>query len=212
MTSLSPHAPTPRRPPPQALLWLLCAALPLAGGCSPAGTVIGVGAKTGVMAAQERGFQTGLADHRIWLDLNHLLLQESEQLFRQVGLQVHQGRVLMTGNVPAPEARITAARLAWQVTGVREVHNELEITDRGSITNFARDRLIVTELEAKLLLDREVASINYSIEAQNQVLFLIGVARDRRELDRVVAHAKDIAYVRRVVSYVVLRGAGEQPA
>lgn len=177
------------------------------GACSPTGAAVGVAAKTGVIASQERGFQTGLSDQRIWLDLNHLLLQESERLFRQVNLQVHQGRVLMSGNVPAPEARVTAARLAWQVGGVREVLNEIEITDRASLTNFARDQLIAAELETKLLLDRSVTSINYSIETQNQVIFLIGIARDRRELDRVVAYAKDIAYVRRVVSYVVLRGA-----
>ena len=164
-----------------ALLAGLCLA---AGACSPAGTAVGVAAKAGVTAAQERGFQTGLQDHRIWLDLNHLLLQESERLFGRVNLQVHEARVLMSGNVPEPEARITATRLAWQVVGVREVINEIEISDRASLTNFARDQIISTELEAKLLLD----------------------------LERVVAHAKDIAYVRRVVSYVVLRDAPERPA
>lgn len=32
----------------------------------------------------------------------------------------------------------------------------------------------------------------------------MGVARSQAELDRVVGHAKDIAYVRRVVNYVLL--------
>lgn len=195
--------------PVGALLAGLCLGVE---ACSPVGTAVGVAAKAGVTAAQERGFQTGLNDHRIWLELNHLLLQESELLFRRLNLQVHEGRVLMSGNVPAPEARITAVRLAWQVPTVREVINEIEISDRASLTNFGRDQLISTELEAKLLLDRSITSINYSIETQNQVIFLIGIARDRPELERVVAHAKDIAYVRRVVNYVVLRDDPERPA
>ena len=192
---------------------ILLAGLLLApGACSPTGTAIGVAAKAGVVASQERGFQTGLGDHRIWLDLNHLLLQESELLFRRVNLQVHEGRVLMSGNVPEPEARVTAARLAWQVLGVAEVINEIEISDRASLTNFGRDELISTELEAVLLLDRTISSINYSIETQNQIIYLIGIARNQRELDRVVAHAKDIPYVRRIVNYVVLRDGLDQPA
>ena len=173
--------------------------------CSPAGTAVGVAAKTAVIASQERGLQAGLGDHRIWLELNHLLLQESETLFRKVNLQVHEGRVLMTGNVPTPDGRITAARLAWKASGVREVLNEIEVTDRSSLANFARDELIVAELEAKLLLDSAVASINYSIEAQNQVIFLIGIAQDEGELARVMAHAKEISYARRIVSYVAVR-------
>lgn len=194
----------------QAALLLLCAVS--AGGCSPAGTAVGVAAKTAVVASQARGLQTGLGDHRIWLELNHLLLQESETLFRQVNLQVHDSRVLMSGNVGAPEGRITASRLAWQVSGVQEVLNEIEVSDRSSLANFARDELIVAELEAKLLLDREVTSINFSIEAQNQVIYLIGIARDEVELDRVVSHAKQVAYVRRIVSYVTLRAQENQPA
>ena len=33
----------------------------------------------------------------------------------------------------------------------------------------------------------------------------MGVARTQAELDRVIGHAKDIAHVRRVVSYILLK-------
>ncbi len=39
----------------------------------------------------------------------------------------------------------------------------------------------------------------------NQNVYLIGVAQDQAELDRVMAHAKDVQYVRRVVNYVRLK-------
>jgi len=185
---------------------LLSGAVALSGGaCTPAGTAVGAAATLGVTAAQERGIQGALDDSRIRLELNHLLLQEDEALYRHVNLQIQERRVLITGNVAVPEDRITLTRLAWQVPGVREVINETRVSDRSSLTSFARDRLITGELEARLLLDREILSINFSIETQNQVIYLLGVARDRAELERVVGHAKTIAYVRRVVDHVRLR-------
>ena len=48
-------------------------------------------------------------------------------------------------------------------------------------------------------------SINYSMDTVNQAVYLMGVAKDGSELERVIGHAKNIDYVRRVVSYVRLK-------
>lgn len=177
----------------------------LSGACSTAGVAISGAAGAGVMTAQERGFQGALEDTRIRMDINHLWFQEDEALFRHVNLQVQEGRVLLSGKVEQPEMRVDAARLAWQAEGVREVINEIAVTDKSSLTSAARDSWIVTELKAKLLFDRDVDAINYSIETVNQVIYLIGLAQDDAELQRVIAHAKDIPYVRQVVSHVILK-------
>ena len=187
---------------PWGLLLATAASLAL-GACAPA--VVGAGAAAGVAASQERGFKGAIADTEIRLEINHLWLQESTSLYRKVNLQVQEGRVLLTGQVPNPEARVTAVRLAWQAEGVREVINEIEVADTSSLLDAARDEWIATKLRARLLADAEVASINYSIESVNGALYLIGVAQDQAELDRVLAHARDIAYVRRVVTYVRLK-------
>ena len=177
----------------------------LAGACSTAGLAVSAGAGTAVMASQERGFQGAMNDTRIRMDINHLWFQESETLFRHVNLQVQEARVLLSGNVEQPEMRVTAARLAWQVKGVRAVINEITVTDKSSLTSAARDTWITTELKAKLLVDLEIDAINYSIETVNQVIYLIGLAQNEAELQRVIAHAKDIPYVRQVVSHVTLK-------
>lgn len=185
-----------------ALLVLAGAVL---SACSPAGVAVGAGATAGVAASQERGLGGAIDDTGIRLAINKLWLQESTKLFLDVNLQVQEGRVLLSGNVPTPEARLAAVRLAWQAEGVREVINEIEVTDKSSLTNYARDVRIANELKGRLLFDREVSSINYSIETVNQTIYLMGVAQDQEELDRVIAHAKDIPYVRRVVNYVRLK-------
>ena len=195
-------------PPFRFALWpmglLLAAGWGLAlGACAP--VAVGAGAAVGVTAAQERGFKGALADTEIRLEINHLWFQESASLYGKVNLQVQEGRVLLTGNVPDPEARLSAVRLAWQAEGVSEVINEIEVRDTSALLDAARDEWISAELKARILVDRAIVSINYSIETVNQVVYLIGVAQSRAERDRVIAHAKDIAYVRRVIDYVRLK-------
>ena len=187
-------------------LWpagLLLAAASSLGACTP--VVIGAGAAAGVTAAQERGFKGAIGDTETRLEINRLWLQESASLYSKVNLQVQEGRVLLTGNVPSPEVRLSAVRLAWQAKGVREVINEIEVKDTDSLLDAARDEWISAELKARILVDTAIVSINYSIETVNQVVYLIGVAQSQAELDRVIAYAKDIAYVRRVVNYVRLK-------
>ncbi len=176
-----------------------------AGGCTPVGVAAG-GAAVGVTAAQsEKGFRRSVADTEIRIAINDLWFQADEEMFRKVNLQVQEGRVLLSGNVRLPEQRVEAVRLAWQAPGVREVINEIEVSDTSGLSNLARDTWISTQLKSTLLFDKDVSSIDYSIETVNQVIYLMGVAQSQAELDRVIGHAKDISYVRRVVSYVLLR-------
>ena len=104
--------------------------------------------------------------------------------------------------------RVTAVRLAWQPEGVAEVINEIEIGDKSSLSDAARDEWIAAQLRARLVGDAAIASINYSIEAVNGSVYLIGIAQNQAELDRVLAYAKNITYVRRVLNYMRIKSAG----
>jgi len=200
--------PRPVAPVFSPVVGLFLAALGLGlGGCTPVGVAVGAGAGAGVAASQERGFKGAMNDTEIRLQINDLWFQESVSLYSKINLQVQEGKVLLTGNVPDPETRLNAVRLAWQAHGVREVINEIEVKDKSSLTDSAQDIWIATQLKAKLLVDSEVSSINYSIETVNQVVYLMGVAQNQAELDRVIGHAKNISYVRRVVIYVRVKDA-----
>jgi len=115
--------------------------------------------------------------------------------------------VLLSGNVQKPEHRVEAARLTWEVPGVREVYNEIEVRDESDLIDSARDKWIVLRLRGDLLLDNQVSAVNYSIESVNQVVYLIGIAQDEAELDRVLRYAKDVPFVRGIVNYVRLADA-----
>lgn len=194
-----------------ALPLVLALAL-MQSACSPVGVAAGAGATAGVAAAQERGLSGAVADSRIRVQINHLWLQADEEMYRKVSLQVQQGRVLLTGVVPAESMRSEAVRLAWQAEGVQEVINEIRVDpEGGGLETFTRDTWISAQLKSKLLFDGDVSSINYSIETVDGVVYLIGVAQSQGELDRVLAHARNLAHVRKVVSYVrVKEAAGDE--
>lgn len=173
------------------------------GGC--VGAAIGAGAAGGIAVAQERSVGNAIDDSVIDANVNHQLLQHSETLFTKVGTEVIEGRVLLTGVVPNADDRVTATRLAWKVSGVKEVLNELEISDKSSVADFAKDSWITAQLHGRLLADQKVRDINYAVETVNGVIYLFGIAQDEDELKQVTAHARTIKGVNKVVSHVLLK-------
>lgn len=187
-----------------AALTLIAAAVALAA-CSPTTAAVGAGATVGATAVQDRGVEGAAKDTWIRAQISQKLLAHSGDLYLDVHLQVQNGRVLLSGTVPTPQARVEAVRIAWMPDGVREVINEIELSDDSSFSDLARDLWIMTRLRAKLLGDKDVNSLNVSIESVNQSVYLIGVVHSEDELNRVVGHAKTVPYVRRVVSYLTLK-------
>lgn len=161
-------------------------------------------ALSGCGVTEERGVKGSLADTQIRATINHLWFQKDHVMFGNIHLQIYEGRVLLTGLAPTPEARRTAVDLANRAAGVREVIDDIVVQDNTVGVDYSRDVLIANDLRTKLLFDREINSANYSIEVVNSVIYILGVARDRVELDRVVAHAKDEPYARRVMNYILL--------
>lgn len=188
-----------RAPIRSTALLLLAAMLPL-GGCAP--LVVGGVAVGATVAAQDRPVKTAIADSTIQGNINRKLFDFDVKVFQRVDIEVVEGKVLLTGIVPEPQGRIDAARIAWQVDGVAEVINEIEVRDNSTLSDAARDSWITTKLRSAILFDGEIQSINYTIDTVNRTVYLMGIAQSQKELDRVVGYARRIDYVRRVVPYV----------
>ena len=170
--------------------------------CTPVDMAVGAGAATGVAASQERGIVTSAKDTAISFQIQELWFRTNYEMFGKLSTSVSEGRALLTGKVQDPEMRVEAVKLAWQVDGIAEVINEIEVVNTGSLADSARDFWITTQLRGRLTFDKDIRSINYSIDTVNGTVFLMGIARNQAELDRVTNHARNLAYVRRVVSYV----------
>ena len=173
------------------------------GGC--AGLLVGAGATAGVGVAQERSVGQAIDDTTIAARIGASMADHDLRLYRDVNLEVVEGRVLLTGKVEKNEARLKAEELTWQVTGVREVANAIQVTSEGGVGSYLRDVRISNQLRASMLGDGDIYSINYSIETVGGVVYLTGIAQSSDELDRVIRHARAIEGVSKVESYVRLK-------
>jgi osmotically-inducible protein OsmY len=171
-------------------------------GCV-ASMAVSAAAGAGIVARQERSIASAATDTNIIAAINAGLLQRDTALFTHVDAQAYEGRVLLSGPVATPEAKAEVVDVARNVPGVRDVIDETEVG--GSAGDYALDSWISAEMRSKLLFDPDVRSINYSVHVVNQTIYLIGVAQSEGELQRVLAHAGDIEYVRRVVDHVLLK-------
>jgi len=180
---------------------LLAASLGL-GGC--AGAVVGGAAATGVAAYQERGISGVTSDTRLSADLREKWLAFDHTMPVKLGVEVYEGRALLTGAVAEEQVRADAVRLAWKVEGIKDVLNEIQVTDSG-VVDYARDSWITTQLTTKTTLDKDIHAINYAFETVNQIVYMIGIAQDQGEMDRVLAHARSIDYVKKIVNHVRIK-------
>jgi osmotically-inducible protein OsmY len=177
----------------------------LTAGCDPVTAVVGGAATIGVSAAEERGLEGAVDDTKIRAEINDLWIHESFDLFSKITLTVNEGRVMLTGSVKKPETRVTAVRLAWQAAGVRQVMDEIQVEDQSGFTDYASDVWIANKLRTMLMFDGQIKNINYTVDVVNGVVYLMGIAQNQDELDRVIAHARDIGGVKRIVNHVVLK-------
>ena len=169
------------------------------GGC--AGVVIGGGAAVGTAAYQERGVRGVARDLATATKLRTILLDTGEAYVTGVGIEVYEGRVLLTGTLEKEPMRAATVKLAWKAEGVKDVINEIQI-GQSSLRDIARDSWITAQLKTKITFDKKILAINFSIETVNGIVYLIGIAQDQGELDRILAHGRGIDYLRRIISHV----------
>lgn len=181
-----------------------CFAASLLTGCVP--VVIGAAAGTGYVATQERTVGRAVDDATIKAGILHRFTDSDVAgLLTKVSTEVTEGRVLLTGSVLHQETAIEAVTQVWRVKGVKEVINEIQVSDKGGVKNYATDTWITTQIKSRLLVTKYIRSTNYNIETVNNVVYIIGLAQNQQELDNVMQIARTTQYVQQVISHVILK-------
>ena len=169
---------------------------------SCAAPIFSSGAGVVVLATQDRSLGTVVDDSKIFAELKARYFDENESVFSNVSIEVSDGRVLLTGTVDDPDHRITATRIAWETLSVKEVLNEIQVTDKSNLKNYAKDIWISTKIKLKILKELEIIGHNYNIETVNKIVYIIGIVDDENELQTVVDIAKNTRGVIKVINYV----------
>ena len=172
-------------------------------GC--AGAILAGGATAIGASSSEKGFATSINDTSISLKIRDKFVQTDIDLVEGISIQVDEGNVLLVGRIENQELKVKASKLAWEVRGVRSVKNEIEVAERVSLKDRAKDAAASANLRRLLITDLNINSLNYSIEVVNGIVYLTGIAKDEPELNMVIAHARNLSYVKQVENYVILQ-------
>ena len=167
-------------------------------------TAVGLGTAAVAASTTEKGFSTSVSDTVIEAKLTDKFIQNDASLVTGVQRSVSNGAVLMTGKVDTQEQKILVTRLAWEIKGVKEVINEIQIISEKSLKTTAKDLAASAQLRAALIGDQEISSLNYSIDVVNGIVYLSGVAANEKERERVITHAQTLRFTKKVINYIIL--------
>ena len=155
-------------------------------------------------ASKEKGLGTSINDNIIKTKISNLIYKYNRDLIADTKIFVNNGSVLFTGKLNNSEDKIEFTKLAWNIRGVKEVNNEIQVTDTTSIRNIARDIASVGEIRARIMSDKSINSINFSIDVVNDKAYISGVATNELEINLVKSHASSARFVKEVYNYIIL--------
>jgi osmotically-inducible protein OsmY len=174
-------------------------------GCSPASILTSGGATTMVLAEGDRTLGAVVDDATIKLNLSAKFLTSEDNLFININSNVIEGRVLLTGVVDSQEVRINAIRKVWEINGVKEVINEIEVGDKTSIKEYANDLWINTQVKALAAKTIGLRALSYNFETIRGKVYIAGITSRPEQLEKVVNNTKTIKGVKEIVNYVVVK-------
>ncbi len=174
-------------------------------GCSPVGVLASGGSATMVVAEGDRSLGTVVDDATIKLNLSAKFLQSENRLFLDVNSNVTEGRVLLTGLVDTQEIRIEAVRKVWEISGVKEVINEIEVGDKTTLKEYMNDLWINTQVKSLAARTVGLRSFSYNFETIKGKVYIAGITSRPEQLQAIVESTKTIKGVNEIVNYVVIK-------
>ena len=174
-------------------------------GCSPANILATSGGSAMVVAEGERSLGTVIDDATIKVNIAAKFLSAESNLFININTSVLEGRILLTGLVDNQEIRIDAVRLVWEVEGVQEIINEIEIGNRSNLKDYASDLWINTQARAVAAKTVGIKAITYNFETIRGKIYIAGITTTPELLDEMTNALKNIKGVNEIVNYVIIK-------
>ena len=174
-------------------------------GCAPSTLIATGGATTMAVAEGERTLGTVVDDATIKLNLSAKFIKSENNLFVNINSNVLEGRVLLTGIVDNQEIRISAVRKVWEIDGVVEVVNEIEVGNKTTIKEYANDLWINTQVKSVAAKTIGLRALSYNFETIRGKVFIAGITTRPEQLNLVIEKTKSIKGVKEIINYVIVK-------
>ena len=174
-------------------------------GCSPANILVSGAGTSMVVAEGDRSLGTVVDDATIKVNIAAKFINSDDNLFVDVGTNVLEGRVLLTGLVDNQAIRIDAVRRVWEVDGVIEVINEIQIGNRATLKEYAQDVWINTQVRSVAAKAVGLRVISYNFETIQGKVYVAGITSRPEQLENLLIAIKSIKGVKEIINYVIVK-------
>lgn len=187
---------------PTKILAFSVISLSLTGCFFGAAVSVAESAKT---MSQERTVGGRIDDNAIALKINDRFAQRDfDNIFTNVSTRIVEGRVMLTGAVKSESEKQQAEDLTWQVSGVKEVINEIQVATN-NLESYSTDVWLSKTVRTKLIITKTIHSTNFEVDAVNGTVYILGIAQNETERRNVAEIARRVKGVREVASHVILK-------
>lgn len=179
------------------LLILLCILL---SGCQFASTIFTGARKITTVIIDDRSFQDDLQDFQIAMSLREDFIEIDPKLGLDISPDVFEGRVLLTGALPNIELIQQILEKTWRTPDVKVVYNYIRVANPPSLEVVNTDAAISGAIRTQLTFTRHVSSSNYKLIMENGTMYVMGIAKNEAELERVLSVIKNTVGVNKIVN------------
>ena len=162
----------------------------------------GVGAIAFSSSAQEKGFGTSISDKVIYVKLRNAIYDWNPSVSENIALSVDNGSILVTGKLKNIDTKINLTKVIWEVNGVKEVNNQVQISETNNLKNIAKDLASLGEIKARLMASKKLNSLNFSIDVVNNIAYISGIASSEEEVSIVTQIAQEARFIKEVQNFV----------
>lgn len=162
------------------------------------------GSKIGRSVQKVGGY---IDDSAVTAKVKAALINNSAINSADISVNTQEGVVTLSGFIPSQEQAERVVAEVRKVEGVQSVSDKLQVKDstKSSISGYAGDAAITSEIKAKLLADDIVPSRNVKVETSDGVVQLSGTVKSQAQAERAESIAKAIDGVKSVKNDLVVK-------
>ena len=174
-------------------------------GCSPTNILATGSGGAMVIAEGERSMGSVIDDATIKVNIAAKFINSTDNLFVDISTTVLDGRVLLTGLVDNQEIRIDAVRKVWEVEGVQEVINEIQLGNRDTLKEYANDLWINTQAKGLAAKAVGLRVVGYNFETIKGKVYVAGITSRPKQVEDLINAVKTIKGVKEIDNYVIIK-------
>ena len=134
------------------------------------------------------------------------LIEDPVAKARDVNVETYRGVVQLGGFVDTAEQKARAGEVARGVGGVKEVRNDLRISDpQATVGQVVDDSALTAAVKGQLIADQTMQSYKVNVETQNGVVQLTGFVDSDKARSRAAEIARSVNGVKNVRNDLEIR-------